>query len=134
MLAHRACDHKGVHPDRTELTELVLDVVDQIPAGRVTTYGLVAEAVRAVSGRGHARHVGTIMATYGAEVPWWRVVRADGSLPRQLRERAVAHYREEGTPMSGFVAGRVELHRALWDAPQAWQAPAAASGAGSSDA
>ncbi|WP_448071558.1 MGMT family protein [Georgenia yuyongxinii] len=122
-----------MHPDRTELTELVLDVVDQIPRGRVTTYGLVAEAVRAVSGRGHARHVGTIMATYGAEVAWWRVVRADGSLPRQLRERAVAHYREEGTPMSAFVA-RVELHRALWDAPQAWRAPAVPSGAGDLDA
>jgi alkylated DNA nucleotide flippase Atl1 len=119
-----------VYPDRTELTELVLDVVDQIPPGRVTTYGLVAEAVRARTGHGHARHVGTIMATYGAEVPWWRVVRADGSLPRQLRERALAHYREEGTPVSAFVAGRVELHQALWDAPEQWQAPTGLDGRG----
>ena len=102
----------------------MLDVVDQIPPGRVTTYGLVAEAVHARTGRGHARHVGTIMSTYGAEVPWWRVVRADGTLPRALRASALAHYREEGTPMSPLVGGKVELRLALWDAPERWQAPA----------
>ncbi|MFH5822404.1 MGMT family protein [Georgenia sp. AZ-5] len=113
-----------MHPERTELTELVLDVVDQVPPGRATTYALVAEAVRARTGHGHARHVGAVMATYGAEVPWWRVVRADGTLPRPLRERAMAHYREEGTPLSPFVPGRVELRHALWDAPTCWEAPA----------
>ncbi|GAA4423037.1 hypothetical protein GCM10023169_18170 [Georgenia halophila] len=109
--------------ERTELAELVLDVADQVPPGRVTTYGLVAEAVRAASGHGHPRHVGTVMAVYGAEVPWWRVVRADGTLPRQLRARALENYRAEGTPLSPFVPVRVDLERALWDAPTEWRVP-----------
>lgn len=110
-------------PERTELTELVLDVVEQIPRGRVCTYGLVAEAVRVHTGHGSARHVGTIMATYGAEVPWWRVVRADGTLPRPLRARAREHYLEEGTPLNPLAAGMVDLRRAVWDAPELWRAP-----------
>ncbi|MPV38311.1 MGMT family protein [Georgenia subflava] len=110
--------------ERTELAELVLDVADQVPPGLATTYGLVAEAVRALTGHGHPRHVGSVMAAYGAEVPWWRVVRADGTLPRQLRGRALEHYRAEGTPLSLLVPVRVDLERALWDAPARWHAPA----------
>jgi alkylated DNA nucleotide flippase Atl1 len=112
-----------VQEHRTELTELVLDVVDQVPSGRATTYGHVAEAVRARTGQGHARHVGQVMATWGAEVPWWRVVRADGTLPRQLRPSALEHYRDEGTPLSPHVPGRVDLERALWDPVVLWEPP-----------
>lgn len=112
-----------MNAERTELTELVLDVVDQIPPGQVCTYGLVAEAVRSHSGHGSARHVGTIMAAYGAEVPWWRVVRADGTLPRALRARAREHYLQEGTALNPLAPGMVDLRRALWDAPARWSAP-----------
>ncbi|MFC4556183.1 MGMT family protein [Georgenia faecalis] len=98
----------------SDLTEHVLDVVDRVPPGRATTYGLVAEAVRGSTGRGGARHVGSIMARVGAEVPWWRVVRADGSLPPALRERAATRYRAEGTPLVAD-GSRVDLARALWD-------------------
>ncbi|MHB1064228.1 MAG: MGMT family protein [Georgenia sp.] len=121
-------------PERTELTELVLDVVDQIPWGKVSTYGLVAEAVRAHTGHGSARHVGTIMAAYGAEVPWWRVVRADGTLPRALRAEARAHYLQEGTALNPFAAGMVELRQAAWDAPAHWTAPEPATTAEDLDA
>lgn len=91
----------------------MLDVVDQVPAGRATTYGLVAEAVRARLGRGGARQVGRLMATEGAAVPWWRVVRADGTLPEPLRDRAAGHYDAEGTARR--PAGGVDLDRAMWD-------------------
>ncbi|MFD1719888.1 MGMT family protein [Georgenia deserti] len=111
--------------ERTELAELVLDVADQVPPGRVTTYGLVAEAVRGATGHGHPRHVGTVMASYGGEVPWWRVVRADGTLPRQLRERALERYLAEGTPLTPLVPVRVDLERAVWDAPTEWRLPLA---------
>ncbi|UNX55849.1 MGMT family protein [Georgenia sp. TF02-10] len=114
-------------PARTELTELVLDVADQVPPGRATTYGLVAAAVRDLTGHGHARHVGSVMAAYGAEVPWWRVVRADGTLPRQLRDRALRHYQEEGTVLSLLSPVRVDLSRSGWDAPRLWRAPALAA-------
>lgn len=89
------------------------DVVERVPPGRVTTYGLVAEAVRALLGRGTARQVGTFMATRSAGLAWWRVVRADGTLPEHLRDRAAEHYAAEGTPVRS--PGSVDIDRAVWD-------------------
>lgn len=59
--------------------EAVAAVVRSIPAGRVATYGQVAEA----AGReGAARAVGAVMRSLpgGSEVPWWRVVAAGGRI------------------------------------------------------
>jgi alkylated DNA nucleotide flippase Atl1 len=87
----------------------VLDVVDRIPAGRVLTYGDVAEFV----GRGGPRQVGRVMSHWGGAVAWWRVLRADGSPPPGHEARALARYRDEGTPMRpGGQA--VDLRRARW--------------------
>ncbi len=63
--------------DREDYVEAVLATVERVPWGRVTTYGAVAEFI----GSGGPRQVGAVMARYGGPVPWWRVVRADGSLP-----------------------------------------------------
>ena len=60
--------------DPEAYVEAVLSIVERIPPGRASTYGLIAEAV----GRGGPRQVGRVMAMYGGGVPWWRVVRADG--------------------------------------------------------
>ena len=48
-----------------------------------------------------------------AGLAWWRVVRADGTLPEHLRSRAAEHYAAEGTPMR--TAGSVDIDRAVWD-------------------
>ncbi len=97
----------------SDWSELVLDIADDVPPGRATTYGLVSEAARARTGRGSARSVGAVMAHEGGSVPWWRVVRADGSLPEHLAARAAEHYRSEGTPLR--PGGGVDLTRAIWD-------------------
>ena len=73
----------------------VLDVVANIPAGRVMAYGDVAAAI----GSRAARAVGQVMAYYGADVPWWRVVRASGHPPIDHESRALEYYRAEGTPL-----------------------------------
>lgn len=73
----------------------VLDVVADIPSGRVMTYGDVAAAL----GSRAARAVGTVMAHYGGEVPWWRVVRASGHPPIDHETQALQHYRAESTPL-----------------------------------
>ena len=52
------------------------------------------------------------MSTYGGSVPWWRVVRADGSLPPSHDEEARAHYREEGTPLKR--SGRMDMEQAYF--------------------
>ncbi len=100
------------HDAREEYVEAVLALVEQVPVGRVTTYGLVADAV----GRGgRPRQVGAVMASYGGGVPWWRVVRADGSLPASHDDVARQEYRAEGTPLR--PSGSVDLRQAVWVPP-----------------
>ncbi|MRG61092.1 DNA-binding protein [Agromyces sp. CFH 90414] len=73
----------------------VLAVVDDIPPGQVATYGDVA----ALLGSRGARAVGQVMARYGSDVAWWRVVRAGGRPPAGHAVRARGHYEREGTPL-----------------------------------
>jgi alkylated DNA nucleotide flippase Atl1 len=96
------------HPE--DYVEAVLACVERIPRGRVTTYGAIADAV----GRYGPRRVGNVMATHGGPVPWWRVVRADGSLPPSHDDARQA-YLEEGTPLR--PSGKVDLNRAFWQPP-----------------
>lgn len=91
----------------------VLDAVDAIPAGRVMSYGDVAEFI----GAGGPRQVGRVMALWGGGVPWWRVVHADGSLLVGHEREALRHYGAEGTPMrrgADGAPGRLDMRRARW--------------------
>jgi alkylated DNA nucleotide flippase Atl1 len=92
----------------TPYARAVLDAVDAIPVGKVMAYSDVAEYV----GKGTGRTVGTVMGRHGGEVPWYRVVRADGTCAPEVRDRQVALLRSEGVPMDGE---RVDLKRARWD-------------------
>lgn len=90
----------------------VLEVVDQIPEGKVMSYGDVAAAIGSRAPRG----VGQVMAYYGEDVPWWRVVRASGHPVRDHEHIALEYYRAESTPLlwsSGDVF-RVDLRAARW--------------------
>ncbi|MDT0203952.1 MGMT family protein [Nocardioides sp. AE5] len=95
-----------------EYAEAVLRVVEQIPRGRVTTYGAIAEAVGAVLDRGGPRLVGNVMARHGGGMPWWRVVRADGSLPPSHGDEARQAWLAEGTPLR--PGGAVDIRAAFW--------------------
>ena len=93
-------------------TERVLDLVERIPPGQVLSYGRIAEILQ----DGGPRQVGRVMALEGGAVPWWRVVRADGSLPASHGIDAQAHYRDEGTPMRANGSA-VDMSEALWRFP-----------------
>ena len=70
----------------------VLERVRAIPAGFVATYGDVSP--------GAPRFAGSVLfAVDEPDLPWWRVVRADGSLAKgaRQRQRLVA----EGVPFRG---------------------------------
>lgn len=101
--------------DHEAYVELVLRCVEAVPRGRVTTYGAVAEVVGAVVGGGGPRLVGSVMAHHGSPVPWWRVVRADGSLPDSHQGEARQAYLEEGTPLR--PSGSVDIRAAFWRPP-----------------
>ena len=91
-----------------DIVRAVLDLVDAIPRGRVMTYGDVAHHL----GMGSPRQVGQIMARYGHEVPWQRVVMHDGSPASHNPREHLARLRADGTPI---VDGRVNLVRARWN-------------------
>jgi alkylated DNA nucleotide flippase Atl1 len=95
--------------DAEAYVEAVLRVVEQIPAGSVASYGDVAEAV----GVGGPRQVGRVMALHGAAVPWWRVVRADGSPARCHEGQALELLRSEGTPLRGSRVVMAEAREPL---------------------
>ena len=97
-----------------DLAAKVLAVIRRIPSGRVLTYGDVAALAEAEVS---ARDVGQVLLRHGEreEVPWWRVLRADGTPPPHLLERQLALLRSEGTPMAPSGAG-VDLHAARWAA------------------
>ncbi|AAZ54560.1 hypothetical protein JCM3263A_05040 [Thermobifida fusca] len=97
-----------------DYVERVLHVVESIPPGKVMSYGDVAEYL----GEGGPRQVGSVLATWGGAVPWWRVVRADGSPPKGHEVAALAHYAAEGTPLRRGVA-RVDMAQARWDGKHA---------------
>lgn len=107
--------------------EAVLDIVSLIPAGKVLTYGDIAEILE----KGGPRQVGAVMSRGGAGVPWWRVLRADGKPPQGLEAAAVEHYRAESTALRPFPGRngrekvsaqlRVDLSRSRWNPEPAEQ-------------
>ncbi len=94
-----------------ELVERVLSVVEQIPSGRVLSYGDVAALAPAPT----PRAVGQVLGRHGRQVPWWRVLRADGTPVPHLRDEQLALLRAESTPMTPSGAS-VDLRRARWAA------------------
>jgi len=96
-----------------DFTEAVLAFVERVPAGRVVTYGLIADHLGHSAGfPGGARQVGRVMSLEGAAVPWWRVVRANGSLPPHLMVDAQKAWSDEKTPVK---RGRVVVAEAIWE-------------------
>jgi alkylated DNA nucleotide flippase Atl1 len=92
----------------TPFARAVLDAVDKIPRGRVMSYRDVADYVGAGSGRA----VGMVMSRYGSEVPWHRVLHADGTCATHKSDRQLDLLTGEGVPMRG---GRVDMTEARWD-------------------
>ncbi|GAA2546088.1 MGMT family protein [Pseudonocardia hydrocarbonoxydans] len=73
--------------------ERVREVVRAIPAGETSSYGEVA-ARAGLPGR--ARLVGRILAEDGHDLPWHRVLRADGTCAPQVAREQSARLRAEG--------------------------------------
>ena len=77
----------------------ILERIRRIPRGRVQTYGGIDPEA--------PRLVGRVLATTHQNLPWHRVVRADGSIPQGKVQRDLL--RKEGVPMRG---DRVDMERA----------------------
>lgn len=89
--------------------ERVREIIAAVPAGHVATYGDVA----ALAGLPNPRMVGSVLREDGGDLPWHRIIRADGSPAPHLREEQLARLREEGVLADGQ---RVSLSRYRWRA------------------
>ena len=89
-----------------DVDEAVFDAVERIPPGRVSTYGAIGRLV----GVG-PRRVARALSSGGGAVPWYRVVRADGSMAEPVRVRQVELLAGEGVPVRN---GKVVLAAVGW--------------------
>lgn len=71
--------------------QTILARVARVPPGYVTTYGDLAP--------GAPRHAGRVLSQLPPGVPWWRVVRSDGTWPKGAEQRA--RLLAEGVPIRG---------------------------------
>ena len=82
-----------------EREDRIIERIRAIPEGWVRTYGDIDPRA--------PRLVGLVLSQTEADVPWQRVVRADGSLAKGARQRELLL--QEGVPMRGE---RVDLEEA----------------------
>ncbi|MDT5302739.1 MAG: methylated-DNA-protein-cysteine methyltransferase related protein [Mycobacterium sp.] len=85
-----------------EQVENVRALVASIPAGRVATYGDIADA----AGLSSPRIVGWIMRTDSSDLPWHRVLGASGRPAAHIATRQLELLRAEGVLA---IDGRVRL-------------------------
>lgn len=97
---------------REAFTDAVLAVAGLVPEGSALSYGDVAELL----GVGGPRQVGAVMSHHGSGVCWWRIIRADGSLPDDLAAVARPLWEAEGTSTRN---GRVRMAQARWQPTEA---------------
>lgn len=96
--------------------ERVRTVVTTIPPGHVLGYGDVARH----AGLRSARVVGRILAEDGADLPWHRVLRSNGSVAEHLRHEQLERLRAEGVLADG---GRVDMRRYRWKPSEPFELP-----------
>ena len=93
----------------------VYDLVRQVPRGQVVTYGQVAAllgAPAAARATGYALH----FLPDGSDVPWWRVVNAQGGISLKGRGSAADFQRHllESEGVRFDFEGRLDLRRYRW--------------------
>lgn len=76
-----------------DFEERVKQVIRRLQAGELATYGEVAEEAGFPNA---ARAVGNLLSKGGDGLPWWRVVRSDGSLAARHRDEQVRRLESEG--------------------------------------
>jgi alkylated DNA nucleotide flippase Atl1 len=92
-----------------QIHEHIREVIAAIPAGKVATYGDIAELAKAPS----PRLVGRVLAEDGHDLPWHRVLRADGTAAPHLAREQLERLRGEGVLADGE---RVDLRQHRWSA------------------
>lgn len=112
-------------PNPKEFNARVWALARQIPAGKVSAYGALGALIAPPPGLSlkdfdafRARWVGGAMAACPPEVPWWRVINAQGKIsPRPAAERQRELLEAEGVEFS--PSGKIDLVKFGWNPPDA---------------
>lgn len=111
--------HSKFSPARQAYYELVWAFVRQVPYGQVVTYGQITQSLPEPDGleldEGGARLVGSAMAACPDDVPWHRVINAQGGVSsRAEASRQLQLLEAEGLC---FIRGRLSLEEHQWLGP-----------------
>jgi methylated-DNA-protein-cysteine methyltransferase-like protein len=117
-------------PDPESFFSLVWEIVRQIPAGKVSTYGQIAsmippppEVEPPAYDRLAARWVGQAMRRTppGSNIPWQRVINSQGTISFPAGSAAAQEQRRllEMEAVLFDERGRVDFEEAGWDGPPA---------------
>lgn len=93
--------------DSLAYPEAVHALARLVPPGAVLSYGDMAELL----GSGSARQTGKAMGSAPAGTPWWRILRADGTITAALATAASGHWDAEGLAVPGR---RIHMDRKRW--------------------
>jgi methylated-DNA-protein-cysteine methyltransferase related protein len=112
-------------PIRDAFYTAVWDIARQIPSGKVSTYGQIASFIPIPNGvtetdyqAYRARWAGSAMNACPADVPWQRVINAQGKIAlRSGAERQRQLLEAEGVTFDN--RDRVDMVRFAWEGPPA---------------
>lgn len=93
---------------KDERQEGILDAIRAIPEGFVATYGDVSPGAPRLAGH-------LLGSVHAPDIPWWRVVRADGSLASGPEQRR--RLEREGVAFLPGKAKRVDLRATRFGGP-----------------
>ena len=122
VLFRREYNHSmPIDPAAQALFPRIYDIVRQVPRGKVTTYGDVAQLVGQEC---DARIAGYAMANCPADVPWQRVINAQGKISLQGEAAQKQRMRLEAEGIVFDQRGKIDLKRFRWAGPHDEFAPA----------
>ncbi len=109
-----------IDPQTSALFPRVYEIVRRVPRGTVTTYGDVAQLV----GPGcDARMVGYAMVACPDDVPWQRVINAQGKISLKGEAAQKQRLRLEAEGIEFDARGKIDLKRFRWAGPGGEFAP-----------
>lgn len=100
--------------------ERIYALIRRIPAGKVSTYGQIARWLGWPRG---ARTIGWALRalTEGADVPWQRVVNAQGTPSLDTEGSRVQRSLLEAEGIAFDKDGRIDLKKYGWEGPPPWE-------------
>jgi methylated-DNA-protein-cysteine methyltransferase-like protein len=103
-----------IDPQARALFPQIYDIVRQVPRGKVTTYGDIAQLI----GPGaDARVVGYAMANCPDDVPWQRVINSQGKISLKGDTAQKQRLRLEAEGIAFDARGKIDLKRFRWSGP-----------------